>query len=119
MIPRCSKIGRVFVAALLLAAGGCARKAPPSPLPTYAGLDDAAALKVLAARAEAVKTLSAQCALTLTRPDDQTVQLDGAVVMAPPEKLRLRAWKFGRAVFDLTLTEAGLWVMTPQDAGRL
>ena len=89
-----------------------------SPLPTYPGLDDSAALKVLAERAEAVKTLSAQCRLTLTRPDGQTVQLDGAVVMEPPQRLRLRAWKFGQAVFDLTLKEDGLWVMTPQDPGR-
>ena len=100
-----------------LAACGCTRRAQ-SPLPTYEGLDDAAALKVLAGRAEAVKTLSAGCDLTLTKPDGQTVRLDGAIAMAPPEKLRLRAWKFGQAVFDLTLTPDGLWVMAPQEPGR-
>ena len=107
----------VILCASLAAISGCARKAA-SPLPTYPGLDDAAALKVLAERAAAVKTLAARADLTLTRRDDQSVQLDGAVVMAPPEKLRLRAWKFGQAVFDLTLTPEGLWVMTPQDPGR-
>jgi outer membrane lipoprotein-sorting protein len=73
---------------------------------------------VLAERARAVKTVSGRADLTLTRPDGQTVQLDGAVVMEPPEKLRLRAWKFGQAVFDLTLTPDGLWVLAPRDAGR-
>jgi outer membrane lipoprotein-sorting protein len=106
-----------ILAALLLAAAGCARR-PASPLPTYHGLDDAAALKVLADRAQSVKTLSAQCRVTLTRPDNQSVRLDGAVVMQPPDRLRLRAWKFNQAVFDLTLTEEGLWVLTPQDPQR-
>jgi outer membrane lipoprotein-sorting protein len=105
----------VIVASLIGA--GCARRAA-SPLPTYHGLDDAASLNVLAERAKAVKSLSSQCRLTLTRPDGQSVQLEGAIVMAPPDRLRLRAWKFNQAVFDLTMTPEGLWVMAPQDPGR-
>lgn len=104
-------------AIVFLSASGCVRP-QYSPLPTYRGLDDAAALQVLAKRAQAVKTLSAECGLMLTRPDGQTVRLDGAVAMEPPDRLRLRAWKFGQAVFDLTLTPDGLWVLTPGDAGR-
>ena len=73
---------------------------------------------MLAERAAGVKTLSAQCRLTLTRPGGESVRLDGAVVMEPPGRLRLRAWKFNQAVFDLTLTPDGLWVMTPGDEGR-
>ena len=110
-------LGVLCVSAFVFALTGCARRRP-SPLPTYRGLDDAAALHVLAQRAESVKTLSAPCGLTLTRPDGQTVQLDAAVAMEPPQRLRLRAWKFGQAVFDLTLTPAGLWVVAPQDPGR-
>jgi outer membrane lipoprotein-sorting protein len=107
----------VCLAATLLAATGCAAH-QPSPLPTYHGLSDAAALRVLAERAGSVKTLSGRCDLALTRADGQSVQLDGAIAMAPPDRLRLRAWKFGQAVFDLTLTPEGLWVMAPEDAGR-
>ena len=113
----CGFLRGLCVSAVAFSFAGCAHKASP-PLPTYHGLDDAAALKVLADRAEAVKTLSAECGLTLTRPDGQSVQLDGAVAMAPPDRLRLRAWKFGQAVFDLTLTPDGLWVLTPDDPGR-
>ena len=114
----CVFLCALCVSAVAFSAVGCAKTSRPSPLPTYPGLDNAAALKVLADRAQAVKTLSGRADLTLTRPDGQTVQLDGAVAMAPPEKLRLRAWKFGQAVFDLTLTDEGLWVMAPQDPGR-
>ena len=96
---------------------GCARQRR-SNLPTYPALSDTDALKVLADRAASVKTLSAPADLTLTRPDGDSVRLDAAIVMAPPDRLRLRAWKFGQAVFDLTLTEEGLWVMTPDDPGR-
>jgi outer membrane lipoprotein-sorting protein len=102
---------------LCLTLAGCATH-QPSPLPKYPGLDDAAALRVLAERAASVKALSAQCVLTLTRPDGQSVQLDAAIAMAPPDRLRLRAWKFGQAVFDLTLTPDGLWVMAPEDPER-
>jgi len=118
---------RTFVVVVLLSSvAGCAHK-PASPLPTYHGLDDQAALKVLADRATAVKTLSSQCRLMLTRPDGQSVQLDGAIAMAPPDRLRLRAWKFGQAVFDLTLTRPdgqsvqldGAIAMAPPDRLRL
>lgn len=120
--PSASRFPRVRLrvlcaSAVALCLVACTRR-PPSGLPTYPGLGDAAALEVLAERAAAVKTLSAQCRLTLTRPDGQTVRLDGAVVMAPPDRLRLRAWKFNQAVFDLTLTPDGLWVVTPDDPSR-
>jgi hypothetical protein len=38
--------------------------------------------------------------------------------MAPPDKLRLQAFKFGRTVFDLTLTPDGLWIKTDEDPDR-
>lgn len=114
----CGCLRGLCVSAVVFLFLGCARIPPASPLPTYEGLDDTEALKVLAQRAEAVKTLSAGCDLTLTRADGQTVRLDGAIAMEPPEKLRLRAWKFGQAVFDLTLTPDGLWVVAPREPGR-
>ena len=110
----------ILGSACLFAGGllsGCARSRP-SGLPTYRNLSDSESLDVLARRAAAVKTLSAPADLTLTRPGGDSVRLDAAIVMAPPDRLRLRAWKFGQAVFDLTLTEEGLWIMTPDDPGR-
>jgi hypothetical protein len=98
---------------------GCAPQTPRREnLPTYPNLDEAAARTVLVERAKGVRTLSAACDLTLARPDGQTVRLDGAIAMAPPDRLRLRAWKFNQAVFDLTLKPEGLWVMAGGDAAR-
>jgi hypothetical protein len=104
------------VASLFAFVAGCAARQPTeTSLPTFGDVDHQTALRVLDERARAVKTLSSQCGLTLARPDGQTVELVGAVAMAPPDRLRLRAWKLGQAIFDLTLTPDGLWVMTPDD----
>jgi outer membrane lipoprotein-sorting protein len=108
-----------LVAALLSPAmlAGCA-PGRGAELPAYRWVDAPTALADLRARADAVKTVSAECGLTLERPDGQNVQLDGALVMRNPDHVRLRAWKFNRAVFDLTLNDEGLWVMTMDDPKR-
>ena len=104
---------------LLAIAGGCAPPPRAESLPPYHWADDATALHDLSQRAHAVKTVSAAALLTLTRPDGQSVRLDGAIAMALPERsVRLRAWKLGQAVFDLTLTPDGLWIEMPHDASR-
>lgn len=98
---------------------GCAHPPPHEDLPTYSWSDDQTALNELSNRAHAVRTISAAALLTLTRPDGQSVRLDGALAISLPAKgVRLRAWKLGQAVFDLTLTPGGLWIETPKDAAR-
>lgn len=110
------QIARTFPALLLLLLiVGCA---PAERLPTYPWTDARSALHRLAERSRAVHTASAECAITLTRPDGESVRLDGALVMKPPGSVRLRAWKFNQAVFDLTLTPDGIWVLTPDDPER-
>lgn len=110
----------LLVASLLLAPAcisGCAY-ANPEHLPTYRWTDPATALRIIRTRADAVRTLSAQCLLTLTRPGGESVRLDGALVMDPRQRLvRLRAWKFNQAVLDLTLNGQGLWIESRHDAG--
>jgi hypothetical protein len=103
-----------IVLIIYLSAAGCT---PAERLPIYHWTNPDAALQTLRQRSEAVKTASAQCQLTLTRPDGQSVRLDGAIVMRPPAQVRLRAWKLGQAVFDLTLKSDGLWVQMPPEAG--
>jgi outer membrane lipoprotein-sorting protein len=103
-----------------LALMGCVQHPPPHEnLPVYPWTDDQTALRELALRARAVKTVSAAALLTLRRPDGQSVRLDGAVAISLVDKsVRLRAWKLSQAVFDLTLTPAGLWIETPKDTQR-
>jgi len=90
----------------------------PSQLPTYFALTAPAALEILARRANAIHTFTARCELILTGSDRQAIQLDGLMVLSPPDRLRLRVWKLGQAVFDLTLLPDGLWVETSPDAER-
>lgn len=78
-------------------------------LPIYPAMSDADALGVIAARLHAVRSISAPADLTLTNATGQTVSLDGALVARPPERARLRAWKFGSPVLDLTIVPDGVW----------
>jgi hypothetical protein len=105
--------GTLFLALLAIALGlsGCA-----SPLPTHQGLDDQQALQVITRRLESVRTLSASADLILTTPQRQTVSLDSALVAAFPDRARLRAWKMGTAVFDLTILPDATWLYTAEDA---
>jgi hypothetical protein len=87
---------------------GCAK---PSPLPTYPQMTESTAIELLASRAGLIKTVSGEGALGLTRADGQSVRLDTAIAMQPPDHVRLRAWKFAQAVFDLTVTPDGTWLV--------
>ncbi len=87
-------------------------------IPTYPPMSSTQAMEVLAKRSRSIHSISAQALLTLTRDDGDTVRLDAALVMQPPDRVRLRAWKFGRAVFDMTLTPEGLWLIAPQEGDR-
>jgi hypothetical protein len=99
---------------LLAVASGCAKPRSPIPAVEWDG-DVAQARRVLIERARCVRTVSATGLLTLTRPDGESVRFDAALVTEPPDRLRLRAWKIGRAVFDLTLTPDGLWLLSPRE----
>jgi outer membrane lipoprotein-sorting protein len=97
---------------------GCRSTPPLPPLPPYPWMDEQTAMHDLAARAAAVRTVSARCGLTLTHSDGQSVQFDGALAMAPPDRLRMQAMKFGQTVFDLTLIPDGAWIRTSDDRSR-
>jgi hypothetical protein len=101
----------------LFALPGC-RRPDATPLPTYPLTDDASAVRTIAERAKAVRTTSGTCGLTLTRPDGQSVALDGIMLTAPPDKLRLQATKFNQKLFDLTLNPDGLFVRVDDPSRR-
>jgi outer membrane lipoprotein-sorting protein len=100
----------------LLLLAGCQSAHDLSPLPTYPAGDVNAAREVLIRRADSVHSFSAQCDVTLSRDDRQTIELNGLLVMSPPDRLRLRTWKLDQIVFDLTLRPDGLWIETPPEA---
>jgi hypothetical protein len=60
--------------------------------------------------------VQSEASITLTRPDTgESVRLDGAIALQPPDNARLRAWKIGQAIFDLTINPQGAWVVLPPD----
>lgn len=108
---------RLGITAMFMALSGCASHGPP--LPRYApNLSDADAIKILSDRAHAVRIMSGEGLLTLVRPNGESVRMDMAIVMQPPGRVRVRAWKFGQAVFDLTMNEAGVYLITPEGSSH-
>jgi outer membrane lipoprotein-sorting protein len=95
---------------------GCAsRGGDAEKLPAVDWRDQREALDILARRADAIESVTSEGLITLTRPDGESVRFDLAMVRHKCEGARLRAWKLGRAVFDLTMTPAGVWLLTPDD----
>jgi outer membrane lipoprotein-sorting protein len=113
-------IVRSLVIAIAFAATvvGCRSPDAPENIPAYPLTDAPETLRQLARRAHLVKTLSGEGLITLTRSDGESVRLDGALAMAPPDRARIRAWKLGRAVMDLTVVPDGVWIVTPDDPKR-
>jgi outer membrane lipoprotein-sorting protein len=102
---------------LLLSLSGCADHEKES-IPTYPLMDAQSSLRVLVERAQKVQTVSGEGLISLTRPNGESIRLDAALAMQPPDNARLRAWKFGRAIFDLTVTPTGVYAISPDDPAR-
>jgi hypothetical protein len=96
------------VVLVIMCASGC--RSTQARLPEFQGLETTAAIKLLRQRGRAIENASAEALVVLTHQDGRSIRLDAAIVMQPPDLVRLRAWKFGRAVFDLTLTPDGTWL---------
>jgi len=110
------RVVAVMGVVLALLCCGCAQ-VPAAPLPTYAMVSGEESLKIIAARQARIRSVSARCEITLTDSQGQEVKLDGALLAMPLEatgaRVRLRAWKLGQAVFDLTLVDGGAWIVGP------
>ena len=106
---------RILLWPLLLVAG-CADGGKPF-VSAFRAQDAGQALSILKQRTALTHTASAQCQITLTRGPSQEVQFDGILAMQPPDRLRIRAFKFGQAVFDLTLRPDGLWIEAGESQG--
>ena len=88
----------------LLAAGACRSFPPP---PDHSDLDVNAARDFVRTQALALKELEAQVSLSI-ESSDFSGSLEGALVVAPPDRMRLRTSKMMQDVFDLLVTPKGL-----------
>lgn len=105
---RCGRPGVVrgaLLGLLALLLAGCA-----SALPRYEWRDHETAMGDLADRMQQVETVWAACSVRLEDADGPRTSLDGALLARSPSQLRLRTWKFGHPVFDMTLTDGEVWV---------
>lgn len=95
---------RPLALALLLGAAGCKSFPPP---PDHSDLDVNAARAFVREQALSLKELEAQVTLSIeTR--DFSGSLDGALLVAPPDRMRLRTSKMLQDVFDMVVTPKGL-----------
>jgi len=101
------------VALAMILVVGCAAH---EQLPAVEWHNEQDARRILADRAAQIRTVTApQGLLTMQQPKGQSVRLDIAMVRDNAHRVRLRAWKLGRAVFDFTLTPEGVWLLMPDD----
>ena len=109
----------VLCLATALALVGCAAETAREPLPTYRLMSPEESIQIIAARQAEIKKVSARSEIELTDADGQQVNLDGALPAMPQTttgpRVRLRAWKLGHAVFDLTVVDGKAWIVAPDD----
>lgn len=104
-------VARVVLTSLATAAG-CA-----SPLPTHPPMSSEESLRVMSSRTERITSVSAACMIDLEDRGGNSISLEGALAARPPTELRIKAWKFSRDVFDLTMNESGAYLAISTDAG--
>lgn len=113
MTTQCVRVlAGVVITVMTSFLGACA-----TPLPTYPPMSDAEALRTISERLDSVRSISASADLVLTSAKGETVSLDGAFVAKPPDRARLRAWKFGTPVLDLTILPEGVWAFAAAREG--
>jgi Domain of unknown function (DUF4292) len=103
-------IVRILAIVFCVMIAGCE---PPRRVTTYSTMPADRTMRVLQNRLRSIKNVSAQGTVTLQKPDGDSIQLDVAMVIDSSGDARLRAWKMGQAVLDLTLTPSGLWAVLP------
>jgi hypothetical protein len=101
-------VKRLLVLVLLLTGIGCAHR---EPLPRYPLQDPVASLEILRERSAKIRTASGTVAMTLTDAKGEEFHIEGAFALDLPDSARLRAWKFGQAIFDLTIRPDGVWAL--------
>lgn len=100
------------VIAILALLAGC-----HSEIPMYPWEGEAAVRETITRRYADMGGVTAEGRVELISSSGQSVTMDCALAALGTDKLRLRAWKFQHAVFDLTLNPSGLYVWFAESAG--
>ena len=113
---RCDRLTTMWVAVFALAIAGCRTDPPGQALEQTEGLSNDQVLAALAERANQVQRVMASGTIRLESDEDGSVLLDVALLASGDDQLRLRAWKLGRPVFDLTRDGDALWLWISERA---
>ena len=109
----------VWICCIAVLTVGCGRRdrgIRPS-LPQYHWQGPTLALDRLATLDRAVKTVSAQLSMVVPYRGGRT-RLDAILVAEVPRRMRCRAYKAGRTVFDMIIDEAGYRLIAGQGGER-
>ena len=108
----------LFLCVASLVLSGCVTrraKLVEESVPRYPQMPAQESLARIQDRNTDLQDVTGKGTLTFTGRDGRSVRLEAVFVLAPPARAaRVRAWKFGRAVFDLTRTPEGVWLYLPR-----
>lgn len=113
-LKQCASIIGLTVIAFTLV--GCCTAPPGQALTEVQGLTDQQVIDALAQRADQVQSVMSSGTMRIQTDDGGSVRLDVALLASGNDRLRLRAWKLGRAVIDLTRDGEAVWVWTSERA---
>jgi outer membrane lipoprotein-sorting protein len=108
---------RLSLCLLFLLIVGC-HSTPKESIPTQPLMSIEDSRQVLARRARSTHNVSAQGTVTMVSENGDDIRLDAAVVLELPERARIRAYKLGQAVFDLTMTREFVYLYAPRGEGK-
>ncbi len=98
---------------VIICVAGCVRQT----LPTYPLIDAESTYQAIIHQSQRICSIQSSAELIL-KSEAQSVSLDAAILIERPDKIRVRAWKLGQAVFDLTINPQGAWQYTPREEAR-
>lgn len=90
----------------LWACAGCAQS-----IPRISWEGPVQAMNIMSQRDRSIRSFSTTGRLRLLSKEGQ-IEFTTAIVAKPPSHLRMRAWKFSQAIFDITMNADGLFVWT-------
>ncbi len=103
-----------FVIILLAITCGCARLS----IPIYPKMRPAESLAIASQNYQQIQSVQAKGTITLSDTKKESVRLDGVLILQRPDKLRLRAWKLGQVVFDLTINDIAAYQYIPRNEAK-
>ncbi len=109
---------RICCIVVLVAGCGPRNRVIRPSLPQYHWQGPALALDRLASLDRAQQTVSAQLTMVVPHRGGRS-RLDAILVAEAPRRMRCRAYKAGRTVFDMTIDEAGYRLIAGQSGERL